>query len=48
MAATTCATAVSAQFSNNWKKAKARVARMHARIGNAHRHYLHKTTTTII
>ncbi len=35
------------RFSNNWKKAKARVQRIHARIGNARRDYLHKTTTTI-
>ena len=36
-----------AKFSNNWKKAKAHVQRIHARIGNARRDYLHKTTTTI-
>ncbi len=35
------------KFSNNWKKAKARVQRIHSRIGNARRDYLHKTTTTI-
>jgi putative transposase len=35
------------KFSNNWKKAKARVQKMHSRIGNARRDYLHKTTTTI-
>lgn len=35
------------KFSNNWKKAKARVQRIHIRIGNARRDYLHKTTTTI-
>lgn len=35
------------KFSNNWKKVKARVKRIHARIGNARRDYLHKTTTTI-
>ncbi|SPK77483.1 putative transposase (plasmid) [Cupriavidus taiwanensis] len=35
------------KFSNNWKRAKARIARIHARIGNARRDYLHKTTTTI-
>ncbi|UXU87131.1 RNA-guided endonuclease InsQ/TnpB family protein [Burkholderia sp. S-53] len=34
-------------FSNNWKKAKTRVQRIHARIGNARRDYLHKATTTI-
>ncbi|SFV17950.1 RNA-guided endonuclease InsQ/TnpB family protein [Pseudoduganella namucuonensis] len=31
----------------NWNKAKARVQRIHARIGNARRDYLHKATTTI-
>lgn len=35
------------KFSHNWKKAKARVQRLHARIGNARRDYLHKATTTI-
>ncbi|MCA8294248.1 transposase [Burkholderia sp. AU30198] len=35
------------KFSNNWKKAKARVQRIHTRIGNARRDYLHKVTTTI-
>jgi putative transposase len=35
------------KFSNNWKKAKAEVQRMHARIGNARRDYLHKCSTTI-
>ncbi len=35
------------KFSNNWKKAKARVQRIHARIGNARRDYLHKTSTAI-
>jgi putative transposase len=35
------------KFSNNWKKAKAKVQRIHARIANARRDYLHKTTTTI-
>ena len=35
------------KFSNNWKKAKARVQKIHARIGNARRDYLHKTSTTI-
>ncbi|MFQ5938192.1 MAG: RNA-guided endonuclease InsQ/TnpB family protein [Acidiferrobacterales bacterium] len=34
-------------FSNNWKKAKARIQRLHTRIGNARRDYLHKTSTTI-
>lgn len=35
------------KFSSNWKKAKARVQRIHSRIGNARRDYLHKATTTI-
>ena len=35
------------KFSNNWKKARARVQRIHSRIGNARRDYLHKATTTI-
>ncbi len=35
------------KFSGNWKKAKTRVQRIHSRIGNARRDYLHKTTTTI-
>ncbi|AWG32064.1 RNA-guided endonuclease InsQ/TnpB family protein [Burkholderia cenocepacia] len=35
------------KFSNNWKKAKTRVQRIHSRIGNARRDFLHKATTTI-
>ena len=35
------------KFSNNWKKAKARVQKIHSRIGHARRDFLHKTTTTI-
>ncbi|MFU5322046.1 RNA-guided endonuclease InsQ/TnpB family protein [Pseudomonas aeruginosa] len=35
------------KFSNNWKKAKTRVQKVHSCIGNARRDYLHKTTTTI-
>jgi putative transposase len=35
------------KFSNNWEKAKARVQRIHSRIGNARRDYLHKTSTEI-
>lgn len=35
------------RFSNNWKKAKTRVQRIHSRIGNTRRDYLHKATTTI-
>lgn len=34
-------------FSNNWKKAKGKVQRLHTRIANARRDYLHKATTTI-
>jgi len=35
------------KFSNNWKKAKARVQRIHSRMGNARRDFLHKTSTAI-
>lgn len=35
------------KFSSNWKKAKACIQRLHARIGNARRDYLHKATTMI-
>ncbi|WKN23629.1 RNA-guided endonuclease InsQ/TnpB family protein [Azotobacter vinelandii] len=35
------------RFSNHWKKAKARVQRIHSRIGHARRDYLHKISTTI-
>jgi putative transposase len=35
------------KFSNNWKKAKARVQRIHSRIGNVRRDFLHKTSTAI-
>jgi putative transposase len=35
------------KFSQNWKKAKAKVQRIHVRIGNARRDYLHQATTTI-
>ena len=35
------------KFSSNWKKAKARVQQCHARIANARKDFLHKTTTTI-
>ena len=35
------------KFSNNWKKAKARVQKIHTGIANARRDFLHKTTTTI-
>ena len=35
------------KFSHNWKQAKARVQKIHSRIGNARRDYLHKCSTTI-
>jgi putative transposase len=35
------------KFSNNWKKTKARVQKLHTRIVNIRRDFLHKTTTTI-
>jgi putative transposase len=35
------------RFSSNWKKARSRIQRIHARIGNARRDYLHKATSTI-
>ena len=35
------------KFSDNWKMAKAKVQRIHVRIANARRDYLHKTSTTI-
>jgi putative transposase len=35
------------KFSRNWKKAKARVARIHNRIANTRRDYLHKASTAI-
>ena len=35
------------KFSNNWKKAKAKVQKIHTLIANARRDYLHKATTTI-
>ena len=35
------------KFSNNWKKARAKVQDIHSRIGNARRDYLHKCSTTI-
>ena len=34
-------------FSNNWKRAKAQVQKIHSCIGNARRDYLHKASTTI-
>ena len=35
------------KFSNNWKKANARVQKIHLCIANARKDFLHKTTTTI-
>jgi putative transposase len=35
------------KFSNNWKKAKAKVNRIQTHIGNARRDFLHKASTTI-
>lgn len=37
----------SKQFSNNWKRAKARVQQIHSHIANVRKDFLHKTTTTI-
>lgn len=35
------------KFSSNWKKAKVRVQKIHTRIANVRRDFLHKATTTI-
>ncbi len=35
------------KFSNNWKKTKAKVQKIHTKIANARRDFLHKATTTI-
>lgn len=35
------------KFSNNWKKAKIKVQKIHTDIANARKDFLHKTTTTI-
>ncbi len=35
------------KFSNNWKKAKAKVQKVHIGIANARKDFLHKTTTAI-
>jgi len=35
------------KFSNNWKRARARVQRLHARIGNCRRDFLHKASSII-
>jgi putative transposase len=36
-----------AKFSNNWRKQKARITKLHSTIANIRKDYLHKTTTTI-
>ena len=35
------------KFSSNWKKAKSKVQKLHTRIANVRKDYLHKTSTTI-
>ena len=35
------------KFSSNWKKAKARITKLHTCIGNVRRDFLHKTTSTL-
>jgi putative transposase len=35
------------RFSKNWRKAKARIQKIHARIGNVRRDYLHKASAAI-
>jgi putative transposase len=35
------------KFSNNWKKAKTKVQKIHTAIANARKDFLHKTTTAI-
>lgn len=35
------------KFSNNWQKQKCKIQRLHSRIANIRRDYLHKVTTTI-
>ncbi|MBS7350486.1 MAG: transposase, partial [Comamonas sp.] len=35
------------KFSSNWKKAKAKVQKLHSRIANCRKDYLHKATSTI-
>ena len=35
------------KFSNNWKKAKAKIQKLHTTIANARHDFLHKATTTI-
>ena len=35
------------KFSNNWKKAKVKVQKIHTRVANVRKDFLHKTTTAI-
>ena len=35
------------KFSSNWKKAKARITKLHTRIGNVRHDFMHKATSTI-
>ena len=35
------------KFSNNWKKAKARISRLHQRIANIRKDFVHKTSDSI-
>lgn len=35
------------KFSANWTRQKSKISRLHTRIGNIRRDYLHKVTTTI-
>ncbi|EMN7746235.1 transposase [Escherichia coli] len=35
------------KFSNNWQKQKCKIQRLHSRIANIRRDYLHKVTTTV-
>lgn len=42
-----CSLSRKTKFSSNWKKARIRVQKIHSRIGNARRDFLHKTTTMI-
>ena len=42
-----CAMSRKQKFSSNWKKAKARVRKLHTRIGNIRRDHLHKLSTML-
>ncbi|MDZ8606162.1 transposase, partial [Escherichia coli] len=35
------------KFSNNWQKQERKIQRLHSRIANIRRDYLHKVTTTV-